>query len=99
MRHDEENHEVYIFCRLSQCESEAPNMVQLCDNFSLQGMKGVDTVLVHDVLEKLPGVGRKHTRTLCRQITYGLAELYPRDIYSAWRQVLLSVFKSIIPPC
>jgi len=80
-------HELNIFRRFSQHESKAPapNVLQLRDNFALQGPNGVHTVLVNDVLGSLLSVvrstsGHKHARTLCHQITCGLAALHRHGI-------------------
>ncbi|CAA7261710.1 unnamed protein product [Cyclocybe aegerita] len=69
-------HELDIFSRLSHHESKAPNVVQLCDSFSIQGPNGLHAVLVQDVLGSLLSVvrslsGPKHARSLCRQIAFG----------------------------
>ena len=77
-------HELSIFRRLRRGPA-VPNVLQLRDNFSFQGPNGTHTVLVHDVLGCLLDIirlpdGHKHRKSLCHQITRGLAALHNRGI-------------------
>jgi hypothetical protein len=75
------DHKINIFNYLSKHESETPNLLQLRDNFSLQGPNGTHTVLVHDILGNLFSFvslpsGCRHAKMLCRKITHGIASLH-----------------------
>jgi len=81
------NYELEIFNKLSATPPVPPNVVQLLDNFSLQGPNGLHTILVLNVLGNFMdfvrppnGPGRKHVRILCRDIAVGLAALHRQGI-------------------